>query len=385
MKRLSMTVKERASATSPFYFDVRVAGKRSRKYFATRTDAVDALRNVKSKLKREGERALSLPDHVRIDALNLYAELEPYGKTIRDAGEYYLRYLKDTHRSITVAELVAKYIASRERVNSSDEHLKDMRYRYGRFSETFGNEPIRVLTAETVEAWLDNLGLGDRSVNNFHSRIKSLFKYGVEKHFLDRNVVADIERMKIDEEPPVILTVDALRVLLDAAPLNVLPVLAIASFAGVRTKEVIKLDWSQINLVRGYIEIRSKQAKTAKRRLIKIQENLKAWLMSIEPRIGPVWPYDGDHSQRSNAFQRAKRDLVKASGVPWPKNSSRHSFCSYHLAKYQDEGMLRNDMGHTNEKLIFDTYRELVYPEDGERYFNLFPPTPASNVVAMTA
>jgi hypothetical protein len=44
---------------------------------------------------------------------------------------------------------------------------------------------------------------------------------------------------------------------------------------------------------------------------------------------------------------------------------------------------LRGDMGHTSAKLIFSTYRELVHPDEAERYFAIFPPTAAENVVPM--
>ena len=69
--------------------------------------------------------------------------------------------------------------------------------------------------------------------------------------------------------------------------------------------------------------------------------------------------------------------------MEWPQNSSRHSFYSYHIAKLNDGHELRNDMGHSHSGLIFSTYRELVSHADGEKYFAIYPPQPASNVVAM--
>jgi hypothetical protein len=33
--------------------------------------------------------------------------------------------------------------------------------------------------------------------------------------------------------------------------------------------------------------------------------------------------------------------------------------------------------------MIFSNYREIVTPEEGERYFSIFPPAPAENVVPM--
>jgi hypothetical protein len=92
---------------------------------------------------------------------------------------------------------------------------------------------------------------------------------------------------------------------------------------------------------------------------------------------GPLW--NGD----VNSFMRARSKLVTSAGVDWPKNGARHSFCSYHVALFQDEKKLRNDMGHSTEALIFSTYRELVSPAEGARYFNLYLQAPATNVIAM--
>jgi hypothetical protein len=66
-----------------------------------------------------------------------------------------------------------------------------------------------------------------------------------------------------------------------------------------------------------------------------------------------------------------------------PHNICRHSFASMHYAMYQDASRLAADLGHTTTKLIFSTYRALVRPEVAERYFSIFPPAQAANVVSM--
>jgi hypothetical protein len=42
------------------------------------------------------------------------------------------------------------------------------------------------------------------------------------------------------------------------------------------------------------------------------------------------------------------------------------------------------DMGNS-PTIVFKNYRELVVPEEAERYFNLFPPAPAENIVELAA
>jgi integrase len=152
---------------------------------------------------------------------------------------------------------------------------------------------------------------------------------------------------------------------------------AIVKKPRVRTAELMRLTWAEVNLVTGFIEIKKAKSKTAGRRLITIQPNLKAWLSPFAEMTGPLWNGDID------SFMRARAKLVESAGVEWPLNSSRHSFCSYHIAKFNDENKLRNDMGHSHSGLIFSTYRELVHQTDGEKYFAIYPTQPAANIVAM--
>jgi integrase len=57
--------------------------------------------------------------------------------------------------------------------------------------------------------------------------------------------------------------------------------------------------------------------------------------------------------------------------ISWPHNALRHSFASYHLAKFQNASALALEMGHANSSLIFAHYRELVLPKTAEAYWSL--------------
>ena len=67
----------------------------------------------------------------------------------------------------------------------------------------------------------------------------------------------------------------------------------------------------------------------------------------------------------------------------WVRNGLRHSFASYHIAKWKDAAALALEMGHTTTKLIFSHYRALVHEDDAERYWKIFPASSAesANVV----
>jgi len=190
------------------------------------------------------------------------------------------------------------------------------------------------------------------------------------KHgYLDagKNPVTPIDLITIKEEPPEIFTVDQLHSLLDTASFDVLPLVAIGAFAGVRYTEMTRLNWEDINFQRGYIDVPAVVAKKQRRRLIKMEPCLRAWLAPYIGKTGKIW------QNRKRRFHVDTGNMVKSLGFDWAKNGLRHSFASYHLAKFENAPALALMMGHRSPQMLFDYYREVVQPDEGERYFNLFP------------
>jgi hypothetical protein len=201
----------------------RENGKRKRFFFKTRTAAEQELTRIKTKQRREGEAALGISDSLRVMAQEVAKELEPFGKTIRDAGAFYLRYLREAQRSITVLALVEEFLFTRKRLKRSHLHQRDLKGRLERFCETFGNSPLRTITTAEIERWIHGLKLSPVSLNNFRGRIASLFSYGVKRGYLERNPASAIDRIKIVDAPPEIFTPNQLQLILEKAPYKLMP------------------------------------------------------------------------------------------------------------------------------------------------------------------
>jgi integrase len=170
-----------------------------------------------------------------------------------------------------------------------------------------------------------------------------------------------------------ILTVSQARVLLAACQPKILPSVAIGLFAGLRASEIGKLDWSDIDLERGFIEVGASKTKTARRRLVQIPDNLSAWLALHRLEEGPVRP-------PFITYRRQFTKALSASGIrEWPDNALRHSFASYHLAAGQNAAATALQLGHTESRTLFCPYRELVRAEDAQAYWQI---KPDGNVVA---
>lgn len=152
--------------------------------------------------------------------------------------------------------------------------------------------------------------------------------------------------------------VDRLDKLVSAFPaLNEAMVLGTLASAALKACERLEPE-KEINLERGRIEITAAKSKTRRRRLVTIHDNLAAWLAleadipgDLEKRITLVW-------------QKAK--------VTWPHNVTRHSFCSYHLAQFQNAAKTALQAGHS-EQMLFSHYHDLVTPEAAAEFWGIVP------------
>lgn len=365
-----------------------VAGtwQRHRRFFRTREEADDFALARRTELANGNAHALALPLSLRVMAAECIDRLKPYGFTLDQAVDHFIDHIKSTRRSIMLQALVPEYLAAKRQKGLRERSLKDTAHRLGVFQQAFGDRIVAGITAAEIDDWLVHLGLSAQSQNNYRAVLRAFFAYAVRRDYARSNPVERIEKVKITDRPPGIFTPEQLTKLLSKATPATLPVLALGAFAGLRQAEIFRLNWQEIDLQRGYIEVTAAKSKTAQRRLVRMTENLRLWLLPFAGRSGPVWPgrAPGSHGSEAN-WRSAVLPVREAAGITdWPDNGLRHSFASYHLAKFRDANALALEMGHTTTKLIFAHYRELVRPEDAERYWNIRPAAEA-NVVPMEA
>ena len=366
-----------------YYLDgLKVNGKRKRLFFRSMKDARAELDRLQIKVRREGQAGLDLPDSVRVQAAESSKLLAKYpGRSILDAVRFYIAHLEALNSSVALEALITEYLQSKERAGLSSDHLSDVVGRLRRFCSSFGDRMIRTITPRELEDWLHALRLSGQSVNNFRAVIRAMFSYAVQRDYLERNLLDAVPRVKLVRRAPAIFSPEELTKLLEAAPKELLAPLAIGAFGGLRTAELMRLNWQEVRLERGYIEVTARKAKTAQRRLVKIEPCLSAWLSLCRPALQEGSVY----GEPDRFYHKEVAKLCQSIGLKWKPNGLRHSFASYHLAKSKDAPRLALEMGHINAQMIFNHYREVVTPGEAERYWQIFPAQPGPNVIYLEA
>ena len=381
MRRPTLKVhKYKHSKTHKFYINLRAFGK-GRKFFRTRAEAeAEALRQ-KTLLERHGREAVALSKGELSEFITARNALAEYGKRITDAVQFLVGHLERVRRhGVTVAKLVEELLDAKRKDGRSAIYLRDLRNLLAIFSRDFGNRPIAGITVEELDNWLRAVPGSPVTRANFRANLSVLFGFAAKRRVLDSNPVLHTEKPKLPENPPDLFTVDELRALLESAngvAPDVLPMLAIGAFAGVRDAEIKRLDWREIDLARGHIEIKGAKAKSARRRIIPIQPNLASWLRPYSAMKGLLIP---------EGYRSSLERVRKAAGLTrWRNNGLRHSFASYRLAATHDAPRVASELGHTTPQLLYNTYRELVLPQEAERYWKIEPKAKAANVVSFGA
>ena len=225
------------------------------------------------------------------------------------------------------------------------------------------------MAPQDLSDFLGALKLSPRSFNNHVLLLQTFFRFCQARGWLSRDadLLGSVERRRNASHDIEIFSVAEMRKILAVAQSRVATCIAIQGFAGVRTAELLRLDWTDLERRAGYIEISASKAKTASRRLVPISENLSKWLVVHGPRSeGRIWPVTA-----SEYYDRLAA-TAKMAGMNWRANALRHSFISYRLAQTKDIAATALEAGNS-PKMIFAHYRELCTESEARGWFGLLP------------
>lgn len=213
----------------------------------------------------------------------------------------------------TVSQLTAEVLEAKRNDGRSRVYLNDLRSRLATFCRDFGEQPVAAVSVRELSNWLYRVNGSPKTRANFRAIVSVLFGYAADQGMIESNPVLRTKSPKLIDKAPEIFSVDELSALLNAAQtvaLDLVPMLAIGAFAGLRESEIKRLDWAEINLPRSYIEVTASKAKTAKRRIVRIQPNLAQWLAPFSAMNGAVVPVNA-----RKKLDAVSAQLVRSGGV----------------------------------------------------------------------
>jgi integrase len=278
----------------------------------------------------------------------------------------------------TLAEWLEVWLARQKK------HVKTSTYNgyrkivTGQLTPWFGNLMLSAIRKKDIRTVLEKHDASNKTLANIQSVLRKALHDAVEDELIEINPLvrwcfSKIEAPKTaDEIDP--FTVEEQAVILDAMTGQGRNLIQFAFWTGLRTSELVALDWGDIDFVRGVIMItraitqQSNEAEAPKtaagRREIKIlgmaadalkQQKQHTWIKGMEvfqnPQTGERWT--GDQPIRKTLWTWA----LKRAGVRYRKPyQTRHTYASMMLSAGEHPMWVSKQMGHADWTMIAKVY-----------------------------
>ena len=348
------------------------AGKRRQKFTRTKSEALKFADAKKAELAELGSKHSQITDAERraVHAFReLMGDLPPHLEKValHDVVNQYAENLQRSYEPLTMEDVTDRMLTTLKAENKSVRHVDSLRYRMKPFLDEYGDWMASNITTEIINDFLIHAPVGAQSKIHYRRALHQVMECAISLKATSDNPVKAAMKPKVDKAEPRVLNPQQVASLLTSAEGGIQAGLAIHFFAGLRRSEVERLDWSEVKLDEGLIEVKGKKAKGARRRLVPISDNLRQWLLPLAEVKGSI-AGSGYEFRKGSEEARGLAEITD-----YPHNAGRHSYASYHVALHDDAGKLAANLGHTDAALLYTYYRTLVTPKDAETYWSITP------------
>ena len=350
----------------------KVPGWAEREFRSTKEEADARAREIRNEYDSVGVQAFALTSEQRLIAARTFARL-PAGVTLDQVMDDWLARNKQSLIPMTVVALYDQLLTSTQHLRPRSRGT--IRALLGSFVKTCPGALVAEITKSQIEQWIDSRKpCSEWTIKNNIVYLNQFFNFAIEKEVIAESPMLKIKKpARLSITDPGILTVENVQKLLTKAEdskeaVKIVPMLAIGFFAGVRTAELFRLSWEDVQFENRLIRVGREAAKTRNKRFVTIEDNLLEWLMKYRQPSGPL-------GVQQKAFGLHRQRLCKEVGIgDWVENGMRHSFATYHLARGEDAAKTAYQMGHTQgPTLLYNHYRALVTKRDAELYWIIRP------------
>lgn len=305
----------------------------------------------------------------RAEVLSILRQMSEHGTTLRKVWTSWLERPKALAGSKTLGDAVRECVQAKRDTGRRKKYVDSLDSILDAFAKGREATPVSALTSDDISEWVAARYTSPWSVATARSRLSTLFAYCERRRWIAENPCHHLERIKIDDKPPAILTVRQsakVLVFIKRKHPKGLAWFTLALMAGIRPEECDRLSWDAVNLKDGIVTVDAAASKVRRRRIIHLQPAASAWL-KLAKDLEAELPLAYITRRR---YLRALRE--KLGFASWPQDILRHTCASYLMAEWQDAGRVAAELGNSAGVLLRH-YRELVRKQDAERFWKLEP------------
>lgn len=236
----------------------------------------------------------------------------------------------------------------------------------------FGDFPLRKITATQIKVWMSELTITPKRINNVLIPLRSTLRDAFHDGIIERDISARIRNLSHRTEEPNPFTPSEIKSILEHADDQTRNLFQFAFWTGLRTSELIALEWGDIDFQRGVVKV----SRASVRKIVKVPKTqsgerevklLDQALVALNaqkpftflakkrifhnPKTNNPWETDGQ------IRKTAWTPLLKVANVPYRNPyQTRHTYASMMLSAGENPMWVAHQMGHKDWGMIRKRY-----------------------------
>ena len=364
-------------------------GKRQRRAIADLAEAKREARRIAKDLA-DGRASMVA---VSTKELTYYRDLEKKmgGAPLSEAVALWLQTSDSKLPKITISEIVKEMLNIKLNDTFIEKRQKNtLQVRWGKFEKAFGGRVISTIKAKELDSFLANPEWQPRTRQHYRGAISMIFDYAKRKDYLepDKDHQAEkTESIRVNDAKLESWSVEDMELILKCATKRTIPWIVLGAFAGVRSAEIDRMSWEDIDWSSNLILVKGKlvggsKSRTNNDRAIAMTANLKTWLIPFRTYKGNILKSLGVEDVNKDIYHALSEVIHKIQKekplFTWKQNANRHSFATYYLALTGDASTTALAMGNSPTMLLrrYKTIQvdgKTVTRTMAERYFAILP------------
>jgi len=273
----------------------------------------------------------------------------------KTVGEALDEYLQATRRTLELSTW-------RNYRSAVEHHLKP----------TFGDIRLADLTSSTIKSWIGGLTITNKRINNVLIPLRTILTDAFSDGLIDRNPIIRVSNLALRFDEPQPLKPSEIELILKELPQQGKNLIQFAIWTGLRTSELIALEWGDIDMKAGLVRVRracvgkhTKQPKTkAGERDVKLfppaldalkDQKQFTYLADkqvfFNPRTNTPWETDAQIRKTLWAIALKKAGILYRN--PY---QTRHTYASTLLSAGENPLWVAQQMGHKDWGMIRKRY-----------------------------
>ena len=235
------------------------------------------------------------------------------------------------------------------------------------FGKAFGGA-VGDIEAVALRKWIKGRSANTNTQAMYFRYARMFFGYLAANRLIPHDPITAVPPPKTKPGRNILTPAQMKALLALELPDHVRALLLLGGFAGLRTEEVERMTWENVNTESGQIHVPPGAMKDSggfDQRIVDFTEPLnrrKEWLAEQKGKIIPV---------ASETLHTHRRRACSPVLAEWPDNCLRHSFATYHLAQAKNAGLTAYQMGHTSSAMVQRVYAVPAALADWQAWWQL--------------